>query len=468
MMNKRTKTKGGKCSMKKAVLFLAALTLMLCAACFALAEEDHEHDWVLNHDSEYHWGFCTICGATSEKQEHVLLCVSPPPYSCVICGAKQSDGAVFTVKTHYPVLTVDVAFHNIQCSLCATVLSYGRHRTDCLHPDVCQECGATVEEFGIEPYIEHDYAVDCKDENYHWIECSRCGDVYENRKEPHYVPCTAEDKTVCAHCGASAAEGANLGELVHGTLFTNFDTYTHWTECPKCGETWNTEKHVGSCLYPETCQGCGSRVEEDGIVIDHQEHLKSMIHIPTPTEHYRICGYCGQEFDRGPHYALCTEPGVCAVCGAEWAGEPIHEIAPDEGYIPVDDLRHEYKCVHCGNMIREKHVFENGVCTACGEKQQPASGSPRYTVEGFSYDGDYITGRLTHTPGTPEAERLFVRITLFLADGSTSVTINLVDDDAAFEAGASGAIVHISLAVTATSKSVRADGSWKSLGSYEY
>ena len=124
---------------------------------------------------------------------------------------------------------------------------------------------------------------------------------------------------------------------------------------------------------------------------------------------------------------------------------------------------------------RKGYRYSNEVQVVGNEQPTPAptetpdQKTARYIVEEFNYDGEYLTGNLKHVEGTGEADRLFLRVTLFLGDGSTSISVNYVDEDTlTFEAGASGNIVHISVAVTGTSRSVRADGSWKAMGSYEY
>jgi len=93
---------------------------------------------------------------------------------------------------------------------------------------------------------------------------------------------------------------------------------------------------------------------------------------------------------------------------------------------------------------------------------------PRYLIEGFSYDGAYINGKLTHVEGTAESETLYIRVTLFLRDGSTSIFMGLVDEDGSFELGASGNIAHVTIVVTGTLRAIRPDGSWTSFGAQEF
>jgi len=100
---------------------------------------------------------------------------------------------------------------------------------------------------------------------------------------------------------------------------------------------------------------------------------------------------------------------------------------------------------------------------ALADEELPAA---RYEFVDTSYDGEYITGSVKHVEGTQESDQLFVRVTLFLENGSTSITVNYVDDDLTFMAGASGNIVHISMALTGTSRSVK-PGNWVSMAAYE-
>jgi hypothetical protein len=70
--------------------------------------------------------------------------------------------------------------------------------------------------------------------------------------------------------------------------------------------------------------------------------------------------------------------------------------------------------------------------------------------------------------GTAESETLYIRVTLFLRDGSTSIFMGLVDEDGSFELGASGNIAHVTIVVTGTLRAIRPDGSWTSFGAQEF
>ena len=92
---------------------------------------------------------------------------------------------------------------------------------------------------------------------------------------------------------------------------------------------------------------------------------------------------------------------------------------------------------------------------------------PKYTATA-SFDADelLLSGTVKHTEGTGESERLYVRVTYFMADGSYTVVPAVVAPDFTFESMFSGTVVHIAVQVVNSSKIV--PGTYTRFGGYEF
>lgn len=104
------------------------------------------------------------------------------------------------------------------------------------------------------------------------------------------------------------------------------------------------------------------------------------------------------------------------------------------------------------------------------EKEIPkleATGEPEYIFENVEYDGLYITGKLKQIVETPTAERVYLRMTMHLNDGSYIIVVmNVNTDDLTFKIGVSGDFVSVEMAITNTKKCIQ-PGDWLVLGTYE-
>ena len=73
---------------------------------------------------------------------------------------------------------------------------------------------------------------------------------------------------------------------------------------------------------------------------------------------------------------------------------------------------------------------------------------PKYSATAeFNSDELILSGNVSHQPGTAEIERVYVRITYFMADGSFTVVPAVVTEEGNFESMISGNVLHISVQV---------------------
>lgn len=70
---------------------------------------------------------------------------------------------------------------------------------------------------------------------------------------------------------------------------------------------------------------------------------------------------------------------------------------------------------------------------------------PEYKINTVSYNGKAVTGVLTHTSGTAEANNLKVRVTFFITGNYYMATAGLVESDGSFEVEGVGPIEYISI-----------------------
>ena len=189
--------------MKKIVFLLAAVLIVLAGA-LALADETHEHTYVLMISQEEHWKECSVCGFILFRESHYgFTCDLGEPH-CYFCGVKASDGVFIPMYEHEPpydpsAFQIGVTAHTYICPVCGQVVSE-KHVAFCPDTGVCSYCGASEAEDGIAIaafyHLNHsiaDYSV--HDARYHQFLCASCGEVV---LEAHkYIG----DSPICSMCG---------------------------------------------------------------------------------------------------------------------------------------------------------------------------------------------------------------------------------------------------------------------------
>lgn len=135
-------------------------------------------------------------------------------------------------------------------------------------------CDAICDRCGYERKVPHNYTVLNKDEVYHWLECSVCGEADEFSRIAHYGgSASMTEKAICDACGAA------YGEIVsHKFAFDSFSgryictvcgvycEHTSWSEgvCDDCGlacmHEWSCVDKISTCvLCGKVCSSHGTR-----------------------------------------------------------------------------------------------------------------------------------------------------------------------------------------------------------------
>ena len=154
------------------------------------------------------------------------------------------------------------------------------------------------------------------DDGSHWKVCDDCGAVYES--ESHSLSCTdngdGSHNEACDICGYVASTAS------HGsTAGWHKDEGGHWRVCDYCGAEYDRDTHMmdyadnGNGTHSLMCDVCGY-VEETAT------HSSAKWH-EGEGRHWKVCDDCGAEFAAAAHTlgyednTNNTHSLVCSVCG---------------------------------------------------------------------------------------------------------------------------------------------------------
>lgn len=200
---------------------------------------------------------------------------------------------------------------------------------------------------------------------------------------------------VCEACGGEAklsyvrdADGSHVAMYPHGVVseksrhyetgaagFISVSNTEHAILC-YCGlvnETMTAaivatgqSRHVASCTNPGVCAYCGAT----GVTFAGVQHKSNLKWEHDDTSHWFVCQDCGEKYNQSTHEASCDQPTVCHVCGAE--GVIFDGVAheDEDGVYDHDETKHWWVCTKCGEITYESEHFaycdNPTVCAECG------------------------------------------------------------------------------------------------------
>ena len=162
----------------------------------------------------------------------------------------------------------------------------------------------------------------------------------------------------CSNCG-EFAHAQDEGEL-------------HRWVCDSCGHSWTAAHELHCDEEVRACSACGNTENLDGIAISHLMYWGSGKYQDEYT-HVSTC-VCGEEvYDSQTHFADCTNPTVCGMCGAS---ENVVIAYLDHfayEYVDLGDT-HAAECFGCGEMVYESphwgFELNDGKCLTCGKVKE--------------------------------------------------------------------------------------------------
>ncbi len=177
-------------------------------------------------------------------------------------------------------------------------------------------------------------------------------------KSRHYALCT--NPGICAEC----KQPYSGSEIRHeGLDWDNyvFDENHHWLACANCDVHYNELSHIAVCSAPGKCRTCGANFSGDTRghnftgKTDHDD-----------TYHWAVCDFCGALGKKVAHFANCQTLGVCGGCGISYTGNNIIHSAT---YYRYDDTKHWSICIDCGSKCyegeHEASCKDDSMCVKC-------------------------------------------------------------------------------------------------------
>ena len=157
-----------------------------------------------------------------------------------------------------------------------------------------------------------------------------------SKVNPDFVPTPPTEEPECEHNDVNDWE---------------YDENGHWTTCADCGEKVNEGAHE----FEEGVCWCGYADPNYQPPEPECEHANVGKWQHNGTEHWRICGDCGEKVDLGAHNFV---NGYCVTCSRPCDHTDLGEWNYYENY-------HWQYCA-CGEMVNYgPHEFKNGACI-CG------------------------------------------------------------------------------------------------------
>ena len=311
-----------------------------CDECGCVREITHDYS-VQDKNAESHWMKCSVCGVIDEDSREVHGYDNNCDTDCNICGHTR------TITHDYSVQDKDAESHWMKCSVCGTIDETTReaHGYD-------NNCDTTCDHCGYVRSITHDYSMQDKNADTHWMKCSVCGEIDETTREAHIHDNACD--TTCNVCG-------QVRTITHDYSIQDKNAETHWMKCSVCGVIDETTRKTHG--YDNTCD----------TTCDHCGYVRSITHDysmqdKNATHHFMKCSVCGtiDEDSRETHGYENNCDTTCDECGYE------RTITHDYSVQDKNTETHWMKCSVCGTIdetSREKHYYTDNCdpyCNSCG------------------------------------------------------------------------------------------------------
>lgn len=210
-----------------------------------------------------------------------------------------------------------------------------------------------------------------------------------------YVEHTARcsSPTTCETCGATDITPmyVNHDWPDRDTCTYLYNSEKHWAECLGCGVSVYEGGHFASCTNPGVCKICG---QTDVTFAAEPSHTWDYeVYDWNSVVHWYVCQDCGGKYMMSSHWADCDDPTTCVECGATGITAGLMHVGDvTEGH---DNTWHWDACSNCGIFFKEKHFAycdDPTTCALCGAENITASSiEHQYDADEaeYLYDANY-------------------------------------------------------------------------------
>lgn len=280
---------------------------------------------------------------------------------------KVKDNASFSAQSISVSVQVGGATYNASTSVTVTCgHSYGAwNNAGSSHTRTCTVCGAAdtrahtyyngcdrdCNECGATRTTSHNFRTTWSSNwEYHWHECSVCGEWSDDAKHTPGDPATEETPQLCTVCGY---EVAPVLEHVHEPVGQwQSDETGHWRACTKCDGKAELAEHSYAAECASTCETCG-------YVREGASHTPGVEWDGDGTQHWHTCQVCNEKLEAEDHTAdLTQEEPVCEVCGLEVEHEHVYAETWNS-----DEDSHWHECECGAKDLEAEHTWDEGVLT---------------------------------------------------------------------------------------------------------
>ena len=352
----------------------------ICAYCNAtdVTFDGTSHNSSYQHDDSAHWTACNDCGeVTGERETHSTDCYNPN--MCINCGAENVTEAI--VNHYWAETGHDDEYHWDTCIWCGATNNKEQHVGLCNQSGQCEDCGAQDVVIGS---VRHTESGNYEgDDTYHWMVCEYCDEIV--LKAEHTVNCNSNVN--CLVCGAGDIVQADPTLQHHYSEEWNItDYYDHGKTCSGCDNVmW--ESHRRNC-DGDTCLVCGigdANFYEESIIHEYDMSFDA-------NYHQGECVKCGKMTEEEQHYAVCTDPNTCVICGGE--GVELTYTRHGDSVFAQDPEFHGNKCADCGEWFwTDYHIgscLDKTTCHECGATGEDVEFAG-YTHPNYEYTYDNTT-----------------------------------------------------------------------------
>ena len=369
----------------------------------------------LYSNADIHWHECSVCSVPIDQAPHAPgpEATENSPQYCLDCRyiivpTKNHVHSIIEIAAKDPTCTTSGNIAYFKCSGCSKCfldisatkeitgsssisiaqLGHDYSAATCTTPKTCKRsgCGNTVgQALGHTP--SNNWSIDSQ---YHWHQCSACGDRADKSAHTPGAPATEQSPQTCTQCNYVLVPKLNHVHTVvkikaQDATCTNPGNIEYYV-CSGCSEYFfdisanNKITNTGSiftqalghdfapatCTEPKTCKRNNCNTTQ-GTAIGHKQ---SVNWISNSSHHWKLCSVCGDDLKKASH-----TPGTSAT-------EHSPQVCIECNYILVPKLNHTHTITRIpaqNPTCTKEGNIEHYVCSGCSDYFSDASANNKIT-----------------------------------------------------------------------------------------